>query len=365
MPARYHDGQHVYEADTCAPLKAAAASGRLRLAAVSHGAYPGRVMGPRTLPEVRSAGLWDADEPQNWGLAWHRNEGLELTYLAAGRMPLAVQEQRCTLRPNQFALTRPWQAHRLGDPTVPASRLIWLILDVKVRRPHQAWRWPPWLLMAEAERDQLAHTLRHSRAPVCEADEPTAHAFERLAEWIGQHGSCRWQDTASERGHLRPDAAPDDAAPLDDALPDAAWTRLKLAINELLLCVAQRLADQPIELDASLARTEHSVELFLTQELPSRLAEPWDLPRMAAACGLGKTRFVEHTRRLLNASPTEHLTRLRVQAAHRLLQQPRRKRSLSDIALACGFSSSQYFATVFRRHTGLTPSQAARATVAP
>ena len=30
--------------------------------------------------------------------------------------------------------------------------------------------------------------------------------------------------------------------------------------------------------------------------------------------------------------------------------------SISDVAYACGFESSQYFATVFRRHTGRSPS---------
>ena len=33
------------------------------------------------LPGLKMAGYWDADSDQDWGLPWHRNEGIELTLL--------------------------------------------------------------------------------------------------------------------------------------------------------------------------------------------------------------------------------------------------------------------------------------------
>jgi AraC family L-rhamnose operon regulatory protein RhaS len=75
---------------------------------------------------------------------------------------------------------------------------------------------------------------------------------------------------------------------------------------------------------------------------------------MAKACGLGRSRFAHYCRRVVGLSPTEHLTRLRIEAAGRLLRSdPRRK--ISEVARLCGFGSSQYFATVFRFHTGRRP----------
>jgi AraC family L-rhamnose operon regulatory protein RhaS len=108
-----------------------------------------------------------------------------------------------------------------------------------------------------------------------------------------------------------------------------------------------------IPLDRKLSSSERAVELFL-QQLPQRLDEDWDVPRMAAACGLGTTRFAQYCRRLTQTAPNAYLTRCRVEAAARLLraapQQP-----ITHIAFRCGFRSSQYFATVFREQMGMTP----------
>ena len=105
---------------------------------------------PHTLPGVKSLGFWDADHRQDWGLDWHRNEGIELTLLESGRLPFSVDGQDLDLKPGDLTITRPWQLHRVGRPHVTACRLHFLILDVGVRRPHQRWKWPPWLVLSPA-----------------------------------------------------------------------------------------------------------------------------------------------------------------------------------------------------------------------
>jgi AraC family L-rhamnose operon regulatory protein RhaS len=52
----------------------------------------------------------------------------------------------------------------------------------------------------------------------------------------------------------------------------------------------------------------------------------------------------------------EYLTYCRVEKAKILLRN-KLDMNILEIALACGFESSQYFATVFRKKTGQTPSQ--------
>jgi AraC-like DNA-binding protein len=49
-----------------------------------------------------------------------------------------------------------------------------------------------------------------------------------------------------------------------------------------------------------------------------------------------------------------YLTRLRISRARDLLRSS--DHSVTEIAISCGFSSSQYFANVFRRLVGQTPS---------
>ena len=75
---------------------------------------------------------------------------------------------------------------------------------------------------------------------------------------------------------------------------------------------------------------------------------------MARDCGMGASLFCRLCRALFNQSPVQRLNRIRLDwAAEALRAEP--DRSITGIALASGYGSSQYFATAFRRHTGLTP----------
>ena len=54
-------------------------------------------------------------------------------------------------------------------------------------------------------------------------------------------------------------------------------------------------------------------------------------------------------------TPVEYLTRHRVDAAARLLQES--AMSAGEIAASCGFTDASYFGKVFRREFGCTPGQ--------
>jgi AraC family L-rhamnose operon regulatory protein RhaS len=78
------------------------------------------------------------------------------------------------------------------------------------------------------------------------------------------------------------------------------------------------------------------------------------LAKVAQRCGLGTTQFVRYSRQLTNLTPMQYLNTCRLETAARMLVDLP-ERSVIDVALDCGFSSSQYFATVFRRQFGCTP----------
>jgi AraC-like DNA-binding protein len=86
-----------------------------------------------------------------------------------------------------------------------------------------------------------------------------------------------------------------------------------------------------------------------------RLADDPPVAAMARAAGLAPSRF--HARFLdeTGESPAEWVRRLRLDRAKRLLATG--ERPVTDIAFDLGYPTSQYFATVFRRYTGLTPRQ--------
>jgi AraC family L-rhamnose operon regulatory protein RhaS len=320
----------AYQADRCDALVQAAARGKVKLQALARRGYPGNALPARILPEVSTVGFWDAAAPQDWGLDWHRNEGIELTYLSRGRLDFAVDGRSYPLESGCLTITRPWQVHRVGDPHVQASRLHWLILDVDVRRPNQEWRWPDWLILSPDELHRLTHILRHNEQPVWKVDPQIGACFERIATLIAARQ------------------------------PQKVQTWLQLHLNELLLVVFEMLRSRKVILDEKLSTTRRTVELFLAS-LPEHLETPWTLAEMAAQCGLGRTRFADYCCQITNVAPMEFLMHCRMEAARRRLRQEP-ERSISDIGFECGFQSSQYFTTVFHRCTGLSPREFRRGT---
>jgi len=323
----YQEAGATYRADTCGPLEAAVAAGSVALRALVHGHYPGRRLPPAALPGVKTVGFWDAEGPQGWGLDWHRNEGVELTWLERGTLGFAVEQTAVQLRPNDLTITRPWQRHRVGCPQVGAGRLHWLILDVGVRRPHQAWRWPAWIVLSPTDLRELTNCLRLNEEPVWHATPELGQCFGRIAAAVARdsHGS--------------------------------SVSLLAALVNELLVHALEMFRRRKVTLDEDLATSQRTVELFWAdvRDHRSHLAAEWTVGRMARRCGLGATHFIHLTKRLFNLTPVQYLTVCRLEAAAALLTDPRGP-SVAEVAQACGFSSSRYFATVFRRHYRRSPS---------
>jgi AraC-like DNA-binding protein len=322
----YQEQGHTYEADTCRPVLQAAETGQIRHVVLARGHYPGRRLPRTALPGVKAIGYWDADHRQDWGLDWHRNEGVELTFLETGSLAFAVDGRDYALKAGHLTFARPWQLHRVGDPYVGAGRLHCLNLDVGVRRPHQKWRWPSWIVLTADDLRQLTGILRHNEQPVW-------NASAEVARWFSQIGA------AVETDHN-----------------GSSISSLAVYVNQLLLAILEMFRRQKVNLDESLSSPRRTVELFwadLCQDLDHMSLE-WTVRGMARRCGMGVTNFIQFSRQLTNMTPVQYLNHCRLAAAARLLkEQP--DRSITEVALSCGFASSQYFATLFRRKFSSTP----------
>lgn len=324
----YREQRHTYHADTCQALINAAREGKVRFKACARGSYPGTALPPGVMPGLSSVGFWDVVGKQDWGLELHRNEGIELTFLERGSLPFLVNGQGVTLQPGSLTITRPWQSHQIGNPHLGASRLCWIILDVNVRRPNQDWKWPPWIILQREDLAELTRMLRGNERPVWPATHEVRNCFQK----IGQV--------------------------LESGAAEGTLSRLAVAINELLLLIFEMLRQMPVELDADLISTQRTIDLFwadLRQNLEN-LAHPWTLEEMARQCGLGVTRFIQYCKQIHNMTPMQFLAHCRVEAAVGLLGQAPRM-SITDVAFACGFSSSQYFATMFSKVMKCSPKE--------
>lgn len=322
---RFIQGDETFHADTCEALIAAHRAGEVTFNAIARGSYPGRRLSPSTLPQVRSLGYWDAAHSQSWGLHEHRNEGIEITFLANGRLDFRADGRAHSLTPGQITITRPWQPHSVGNPHIGASCLYWLILDVGVRQPHQSWIWPDWFVLTKSDIRELTTLIRGNEHPVWPGTPEVARCFEGIGKLL--------------------DRVTDNDLPV---------TRLALAVNELFVCVLELLRAQNPPRRPDLTMGERSAAMFL-ESLSATLDQPWTLELMAERSGLGRTRLAHYCRKLTNLAPVAYLQHLRVERACKLLADP--GKSITEIAIGCGFGSSSYFAHVFRSATRRTPRQ--------
>lgn len=93
----------------------------------------------------------------------------------------------------------------------------------------------------------------------------------------------------------------------------------------------------------------------IKQRLDDDVSETPSLTELAAVAGVHPTHLARHFRQHYGASIGEYVRARRVDAATQLLQQNRL--SLTEIALAVGFSHHAHFTTVFKRLIGMTPSE--------
>lgn len=87
----------------------------------------------------------------------------------------------------------------------------------------------------------------------------------------------------------------------------------------------------------------------------SNLADPPDVPRLAAMAGLSRYQLDGRMRRVFGLTTGQWLLKLRIDHAQRQLRET--DRPMSQIALDAGYADQSAFARQFQRATGLTPRE--------
>jgi len=118
------------------------------------------------------------------------------------------------------------------------------------------------------------------------------------------------------------------------------------ALEEILLwCDLANPRRETAELDS---RIRHSLEFIC-----ERFAEPLEVARIAAQCGLSPSRFAHLFRAQTGETPQRYLELQRLNRARQLLeftQEP-----VGVIARSVGFENPFYFTLRFKRHSGASP----------
>ena len=226
--------------------------------------------------------------------------------------------------PNHLTITRPWEAHKVGNPHIGMGKFYWVIIDLGVRRPHQDWVWPDWITLTPSDLTRITTILRQNEKSVWKTDQRVRDCFLRINKAVNTD------------------------------IKGSNASKIRLLINYLLILLLDLMNTNDIILNESLTDSSRSVNYFLN-ELEKNISENWTIEQMAESAGVGVTRFTYHCKRLTNLTPMRYLTMKRLELSKKMLQK--NDLNITEVAYTCGFATSQYFATVFKKHENCSPNE--------
>ena len=242
----------------------------------------------------------------------HRHrQALEICVLERGTQTYFVGSQRYDLAGGDVFLTKPGEVHGTGDEPENKGRLYWV--ELRVHPPDQRL-----LGLSPKESRLLLHRIdalgtRHFRH-----GEILIPTLERI-----------FTAASGERNPLQ-------KADLQNLL-------LRFLLDFVTLA-GQNPAPRP---DPGISRALGFVEKNLTANI--------SIKQLAAAARQSPSHFKSRFSRQIGMPPLQYVMHRRIGHGKQMLRQSRLP--VTRIAMQLGFATSQHFATVFKRLTGVTPRE--------
>ncbi len=267
------------------------------------------------LPLLFHAAAFQTDFAERLG--WHSHAGIELIFLLRGATTYELEAGRTLALPGgRFLVVPAHTQHRGFNNWRMPSEMASLTFDLRRNGPS------PVVPFTRAELNWMASCFEASGVAVYpfgpEVKDVVHHMKAEFAAWKGNG------------------RAPDRKACLR--------TLICAAILEAARGIARRPVERPNE-----------VVVAAVKYLRAHLDEPLPVAALTKHLGFGRARVFELFTAETGLAPHHCLVRLRLEKATELLQTTRL--SITEIAMATGFSSSQHLSRVFRRYRGETPSQ--------
>ncbi len=256
--------------------------------------------------------------------AHEHQDAFEICYVARGILDWWVGKQVYQVRAGEVFVTWPSEEHGGVDGALQPCELYWMQLAV-----HPSTR---------KKRNNLSQLLQQIASRQRQADTVLPPAFEALIRLHHMHAAVREEPKRALKEtqslHLMVEACITTivsslTSPWHHAQSASQIPNVSQPISEAIRLAMSEIRHRPSR--------DHSAET------------------LAGIAGLSVSRFHKRFVDETGQTPMEYLTRMRLQQACELLRET--NQPVTKIALDTGFSTSQYFSTVFKKGIGTTPSQ--------
>jgi len=274
------------------------------------------------------------------GLAPHQHPGcVEISLMVKGHQSYRVEGEMYHLKGGEQFVTFPDELHDTGDQPEDKGSLYWLILNVNEDSDKFLFLAPP--MARQLMSDLLGITSRHFVA-AHESQFTMEHTIKALLQ---RSAPDRHEGVIPIYGNEY--SAPGKnrkGRPLDDRL--------------LLLQAASNIVNYITQTIAASRANIHSISPAIKASLDfigKHGEEILNVAQLAKEVHMSESQFKILFREEVGIPPAEYMLREKVNHAKTLMSRPDCK--IIDVAFQLGFSSSQYFATVFKRFANQTPSE--------
>jgi AraC family transcriptional regulator, melibiose operon regulatory protein len=251
-------------------------------------------------------------------IPWHAHKSHEMLFILDGATAYEFQDRpRVKLSGGDFLVVPAGMVHRGAQEVRMPSVICGVSLQPLLRNASRN------SVFTNADMRQIDRQIRDSALGIRQLKRDLRQNVVRLFEQIEEFAAGRRDDVVKAR--LR-------ALSCIVVLETAHQLTLPIGVGK------------PAELVAA-------AEAYLRR----RFADPIQMPDLVHHIGLSRARMFELFKSVTGLTPNDYLLRYRIEQARELLTST--QRGITDIAMATGFSSSQYFSNVFRKYTGLTPSE--------
>jgi AraC-like DNA-binding protein/mannose-6-phosphate isomerase-like protein (cupin superfamily) len=249
-------------------------------------------------------------------VTWHSHEGFEMLFLLDGATAYEFAGQSSVeLHGGHFLIVPPGLVHRGLHNVRSPSTICGLAL--KASRP-SAWKNTNF---TTADVRRLRTALENASRKV--------HPFNAALRWLVRR-------LMEETAHYP--ANPHRAE---------AGIALRALICAVLVEAMRQILVPPTEPKEFVAAA--------IAYLRKHLQEPVRMSDLVRHVGFSRARMFDMFKAQTGLTPNDYLQRLRIEKAQEQLRQT--KLSVTEIGLATGFSTGQYFSTVFGRYTGVSPTR--------